>query len=101
MQRHGYKGAFELSATVDYLFGYDATANVVEDWMYRDVTRKYVLDEEVRDFMQESNPWALRAISERLLEAAERGLWSEPDPEDLDGIKQAYLKAEGLLEERA
>jgi cobaltochelatase CobN len=68
--------------------------------MYRDVTRKYVLDEEVRDFMQESNPWALRAISERLLEAAERGLWSEPDPEDLDGIKQAYLKAEGLLEER-
>ena len=55
--------------------------------MYRDVTRKYVLDEEVRDFMQESNPWALRAISERLLEAAERGLWAEPDPEDLDALK--------------
>jgi cobaltochelatase CobN len=101
MRRHGYKGAFELSATVDYLFGYDATAGVVEDWMYRDVTRRYILDEEVRDFMQESNPWALRAISERLLEAAERGLWSEPDPEDLDGIKQAYLENEGLLEARA
>ncbi len=101
MQRHGYKGAFELSATVDYLFGYDATANVVEDWMYRDVTRKYVLDEEVRDFMQESNPWALRAISERLLEAAERGLWTEPDPEDLDGLKQVYLENEGMLEERS
>src|SRR5215217_788990 len=99
MQRHGYKGAFELSATVDYLFGYDATAGVVEDWMYRDVTRKYVLDEEVRDFMQESNPWALRAISERLLEAAERGLWSAPDPEDLDALKAAYLENEGLLEE--
>jgi cobaltochelatase CobN len=101
MQRHGYKGAFELSATVDYLFGYDATANVVEDWMYRDVTRKYVLDEEVRDFMQRSNPWALRAISERLLEASDRGLWTDPDPEDLDGLKQAYLEAEGLLEEGA
>jgi cobaltochelatase CobN len=101
MQRHGYKGAFELSATVDYLFGYDATANVVEDWMYRDVTRKYVLDEGVRDFMQRSNPWALRAISERLLEAADRGLWVDPDPEDLDGLKQAYLETEGLLEERA
>jgi cobaltochelatase CobN len=101
MRRHGYKGAFELSATVDYLFGYDATAGVVEDWMYRDVTRRYILDEEVRDFMQESNPWALRAISERLLEAAERGLWAEPDPEDLDGIKQAYLENEGLLEARA
>ena len=99
MQRHGYKGAFELSATVDYLFGYDATAGVVEDWMYRDVTHKYVLDEKVRDFMQESNPWALRAISERLLEAAERGLWSAPDPEDLDALKAAYLENEGLLEE--
>ena len=101
MQRHGYKGAFELSATVDYLFGYDATANVVEDWMYRDVTRKYVLDEPVREFMQESNPWALRAISERLLEAAERGLWSEPDPEELDALKRAYLETEGMLEERS
>jgi cobaltochelatase CobN len=101
MQRHGYKGAFELSATVDYLFGYDATAGVVEDWMYRDVTRKYVLDEEVRDFLQESNPWAFRAISERLLEAAERGLWSEPDPDDLDALKAAYLENEGMLEERA
>jgi cobaltochelatase CobN len=99
MQRHGYKGAFELSATVDYIFGYDATANVVEDWMYRDITRKYVLDEEVRDFMQESNPWALRAISERLLEAADRGLWSEPDPDDLEALKVAYLENEGMLEE--
>jgi cobaltochelatase CobN len=101
MQRHGYKGAFELSATVDYLFGYDATAGVVEDWMYRDVTRRYVLDGEVRNFMQESNPWALRAISERLLEAAERGLWSDPDPEDLAALKAAYLDNEGVLEERA
>ena len=101
MRRHGYKGAFELSATVDYLFGYDATSGVVEDWMYRDVTRKYVLDEAVREFMQESNPWALRAISERLLEAAERGLWSEPEPEDLQALKAAYLENEGLLEERA
>jgi cobaltochelatase CobN len=99
MQRHGYKGAFELSATVDYLFGYDATTGVVEDWMYRDVTHKYVLDEKVRDFMQDSNPWALRAVSERLLEAAERGLWSEPDPEDLDALKAAYLENEGLIEE--
>jgi cobaltochelatase CobN len=46
-----------------------------------------------------SNPWALRAISERLLEAAERGLWAEPDPEDLGEIKRQYLETEGLLEE--
>ena len=69
--------------------------------MYRDVTRKYVLYEEGRYFMQESNPWALRAIAERLLEAAERGLWAEPDPEDLDALKAAYLENEGMLEERS
>jgi cobaltochelatase CobN len=100
MQRHGYKGAFELSATVDYLFGYDATANVVEDWMYKDVTNKYVLDEGVRDFMQQSNPWALRAISERLIEAADRGLWEQPDEEVLGELKRVYLENEGLLEDR-
>ncbi|BBL81130.1 cobaltochelatase subunit CobN [Rubrobacter xylanophilus] len=99
MMRHGYKGAFELSATVDYLFGYDATAGVVEDWMYRDVTRSYLLDEEVRRFMQRFNPWALRAIGERLLEAAGRGLWESPDPHLLEEIKQIYLHTEGLLEE--
>ena len=97
MMRHGYKGAFELSATVDYIFGYDATTNVVEDWMYRDITEKYVLDESVREFMQKSNPWAIRAISERLLEAAERGLWR--NPEHLDDLKRVYLENEGMLEE--
>ena len=99
MQKHGYKGAFELSATVDYLFGYDATTGVVEDWMYRDITRKYVLDKEVRQFMQQSNPWALRAISERLLEAADRGLWSDPEEEILRDLKRVYLENEGMLEE--
>src|SRR5207344_1833796 len=57
MIRHGYKGAFELSATVDYLFGYDATTGVVEDWMYESVTERYVGADEVRDFLRRSNPW--------------------------------------------
>ncbi|AHY46095.1 cobaltochelatase, CobN subunit [Rubrobacter radiotolerans] len=99
MKSHGYKGAFELSATVDYLFGYSATADVVESWMYRDLTDKYVLDESVREFMQASNPWALRAVTERLLEAAERGLWAEPDGERLEELKRVYLANEGALEE--
>ena len=99
MIRHGYKGAFELSATVDYLFGYDATTGVVEDWMYETLTEKYVLDEDVADFMRRSNPWALRAISERLLEAAERGLWEQPEALTLEALRGAYLAAEGELEE--
>jgi cobaltochelatase CobN len=100
MRRHGYKGAFELAATVDYLFGYDATSGVVDDWMYEKLAESYVLDEENRKFLDESNPWALRGITERLLEAADRELWSEPDPETLRGLRAAYLATEGDLEER-
>lgn len=100
MRRHGYKGAFEMAATVDYLFGYDATAGVLADWMYEQLTRQYVLDPENRKFMTESNPWALHGMSERLLEAAGRGMWAEPDPATLDGLRQVLLEAEGELEGR-
>ena len=100
MRRHGYKGAFELAATVDYLFGYDATAGVVPDWMYEQLAASYVFDEETRSFMRQSNPWALRGITERLLEAASRGLWEAPDAKTLDQLRQVYLDMEGDLESR-
>jgi cobaltochelatase CobN len=99
MARHGYKGAFELSATVDYLFGYDATTGVVDDWMYEAVAQRYVFDEATAAFMRASNPWAMRAIAERLLEAADRQLWAEPKPETLEQLRAAYLELEGQLEE--
>ncbi len=98
MRRHGYKGAFEMAATVDYLFGYDATTGVVADWMYEKLTQSYVLDPENRAFLEESNPWALHGIAERLLEAADRQLWADPDPQLLAELKQAYLETEGDLE---
>ena len=100
MKRHGYKGAFELAATVDYLFGYDATAGVVEDWMYDRLTHAYVLDESMREFFAKSNPWALHGIAERLLEAADRKLWDTPDQETLAALRQVYLETEGDLEDR-
>ncbi|WP_020661338.1 cobaltochelatase subunit CobN [Amycolatopsis benzoatilytica] len=98
MRRHGYKGAFELAATVDYLFGFDATAGVVGDWMYEKLSESYVLDEENQQFMRDANPWALRGIIERLTEAADRGLWEEPDPELLAQMREVYLTLEGDLE---
>ncbi len=100
MQRHGYKGAFELAATVDYLFGFDATAGVVHDWMYESLAREYVLDETNQQFLRTSNPWALRGIVERLHEAAERGLWAEPDADTMAALQQVYLDVEGELEDR-
>ncbi|MBV9660010.1 MAG: cobaltochelatase subunit CobN [Acidimicrobiales bacterium] len=99
MPRHGYKGAFELAATVDYLYGYDATAHVVEDWMYEKVTESYVADPEIRKFLEASNPWALRAMAERLLEAHDRGLW-DASQAALATLRSAVLEAEGWEEDR-
>ena len=100
MQRHGYKGAFELAATVDYLFGFDATTGVVHDWMYDTLAKEYVLDETNQAFMRQSNPWALRGIVEKLHEAADRGMWAEPDPDVLAAMGEVYLDLEGDLEDR-
>ncbi|GGT01457.1 cobalamin biosynthesis protein CobN [Planobispora rosea] len=99
MRGHGYKGVFELAATVDYLFGYDATTGVVADWMYDKLAEAYVLDPENQAFMAESNPWALHGIAERLLEAADRGMWEHPDPDVLAALQEVYLKTEGDLED--
>jgi len=100
IRRHGYKGGLELTATVDYLFGYDATAHVMDDWMYQEVARTYAFDPEMQDFFQESNPWALNAIVERLLEAADRGMWAEPPANTIAALQALYLNSEAWLEAR-
>lgn len=73
--RHGYKGGFEMAATVDYLFAFAATARCVGDHHFDAVYDAYVADDEVRGFLQENNPAALQEMSGRLLEAQERNLW--------------------------
>ncbi|NRB40517.1 MAG: cobaltochelatase subunit CobN [Pseudomonadales bacterium] len=78
MQEHGYKGAFEMAATVDYLFAYDATTNLIDDYQYERVADALVFDEQNQQFMQEHNMNALEEMAERLLEATQRGLWQEP-----------------------
>jgi cobaltochelatase CobN len=99
--RHGYKGAFEMSATVDYLFAYDATAHCVEDYMYEGVANAYVFDSTVQNFIQSKNPWALRDMAERLLEANQRGLWESVDSEILDQLRAIALHAEGEIESKS
>jgi cobaltochelatase CobN len=100
VMRHGYKGAVEMAATVDYLFGYDATAEVLDDWIYEQLAAAYLLDGRVRDFLRRANPWAERAMIERLLEAAERGLWEKPDPEMLGRLHELYQDNDTWLEGR-
>ncbi|MGL5938943.1 MAG: cobaltochelatase subunit CobN [Waterburya sp.] len=99
VMRHGYKGAFEMAATVDYLFAYDATANCVADYMYEGVAKAYIFDQQVQQFIQDKNPWALRDMSERLLEAHQRGLWQNVDGEMIENLKAIANQAEGQIEE--
>ncbi|MBM0741287.1 cobaltochelatase subunit CobN [Phormidium sp. CLA17] len=98
--RHGYKGAFEMAATIDYMFAYDATAQCVTDYMYEGVAEAYVLDPQVQAFVQQKNPWALRDITERLLEAHQRGMWENVDQTMLDQLRSLSLEAEAEIEGR-
>jgi cobaltochelatase CobN len=96
IRRHGYKGGLEMAATVDYMFGYSATTGVITGWMYEDVAENYTKGE-TRDFLRRSNPWALHAIAERMLEAHQRGLWNA-HPETLAHLRETLLSTEATLE---
>jgi len=98
VRRHGYKGAFEMAATVDYLFAFDATTGVVGDHQYALVAEAYLHDDTNRAFLQRHNPGALRSIGERLLEAMQRGLWEAPG-EHRERIEDHLLALERRLEE--
>ena len=100
VMRHSYKRTFEMAATVDYLFAYDATTQCVADHMYKGVADAYVMDPKVQEFIQKSNPWVLRDMAERLLEAHQRGLWKSAQLADLDALRQIANEAEGILEMR-
>ena len=75
VMRHGYKGAFEMAATVDYLFAFAATAQVVSDHHFDAVYDAYLHDPKVLEFLRENNPSALKEMAERLQEAMDRGMW--------------------------
>ncbi|MEM7509035.1 MAG: cobaltochelatase subunit CobN [Pseudomonadota bacterium] len=78
VQRHGYKGAFEIAATIDYMFAFAATTGAVKSRHFDLVHEAVLEDATVRDFIAEANPAALREIAERLAEAMERGVWEPP-----------------------
>ena len=88
VRRHGYKGAAEMAATVDFLFGYDAATDVVDDYQYALLSDAYLLDADTRAFLSTENPSALREMAERLLEAMQRGMWQAPGAyrEAIEGV---------------
>lgn len=100
MQQHGYKGAADLAAVAAHCYDWDATSLVMENWMYESLAEKYALEPQIQQWMQQVNPWALKRIAEKLLEAQQRGMW-QARQETLDHLKNLYLSIEGELEERS
>jgi cobaltochelatase CobN len=98
LKRHGYKGAGDLSKVMDIIIGWDATAEVMENWMYERVANRYALDPEMREWFKEVNPYALQNILDKLLETISRGMWNA-DAEMEEKLRNAYLEIEGEIEE--
>lgn len=98
MRAHGYKGGFELAASLDYLFAYDASTGRVPDWSYGAICDTWLGDAQTLGFLRQANPWALRDMAERLLESHHRGLWEGASPDQLDKLRQLVLDSEALVE---
>lgn len=99
MMKHGYKGAADLCSVVSHSFQWDATSDIVEDWMYNELVEKYIRAAQVNSWLREVNPWALQKMCVTLLEAKQRGLWNAP--KELEQLLVGeMLDIEGELEER-
>jgi cobaltochelatase CobN len=93
VMRHGYKGAFEIAATVDYLFGFAASTNAVANHHFDQLFASYLEDDRVRDFMASANPAALRETTARFAEAIRRGLWTPRSNRAADLIAELLPQA--------
>jgi cobaltochelatase CobN len=76
VMRHGYKGAFEMAATVDYLFAFAATTDAVKHHHFEQLYEAYLGDAAVRGFIAEANAPALKEMAEKFREAIDRGIWA-------------------------
>lgn len=97
MREHGYKGAFEMTASVDYLFAYDATTNLIDDYQYEQVADTLLFNPENKAFLEQNNPHALEEMAERLLEAAQRQLWQQPGDYQ-NALQDLLLELDGKQE---
>ncbi|MEO1164135.1 MAG: magnesium chelatase subunit H [Chloroflexota bacterium] len=97
MMSHGYEGVREIEHRVSNTYGWSATADAVEGWVYDDVADTFMLDEEMRQRMANANPHATAAIARRLLEVNARGFW-DTDENTLDQLREIYGNLEDQLE---
>ncbi|GAB1582360.1 cobaltochelatase subunit CobN [Phyllobacterium phragmitis] len=100
VMRHGYKGAFEMAATVDYLYAFAATTGAVRNHHFEAVYQSLLADNDVREFLMEKNPAALAEMAEKLLQAIDRELWvprSNSARFDLSEIANSNKMSQGAM----
>ena len=98
LREHGFRGATEIKHMFEYVFAWDATSNIIEDWMYDTLAERYLLKEDVREWMEKANPYAVHDMLDILMEAESRGMW-KPSGDLMDRLKEIYLENEEFLEE--
>jgi cobaltochelatase CobN len=98
MKEHGYKGAADIMGRVTHVYGWEASTQEVDDWIFDDIANTFVNDAEMREFFEHNNPYALEEIARRLLEADQRGLW-DADEQTLEALKNNYLQIESWMED--
>ena len=99
MREHGYKGAFEMGATVDYLFAYDATTDLIADYQYQQVSDALLFDETNQQFLRDNNPQVMEEMAERLMESVQRGLWQAP-AEYQQKLQDLLLQCDEIQEQK-
>jgi len=99
MLEHKYHGAQKIEKNFENIIGLSATTNRVEQWIYNSLHDKYVSDEEMRKKLIDNNKWAYAGIIERMMELNKRGYWNATE-QQLDELAQAYLEAEGSIEDK-
>jgi cobaltochelatase CobN len=100
MKVHGYKGASDIMKRVTRVYGWSASTQEVDDWIFNDIADAFVNNDEMRRFFEQNNPHALEEIARRLLEASQRSLW-DADPQVLEALKKNYLEIESWMEDQA
>ncbi|MBO8241948.1 cobaltochelatase subunit CobN [Prochlorococcus marinus XMU1410] len=98
MKDNGYKGAFEFSATLDYLYAFDASTEVVSDWCYKEVYKSWLCDQDLKNFFLKNNPWALRDIAQRFLEIVNRKMWNNCSSDVIENLKNIIINTDSIIE---
>ena len=98
LKQHGYRGVSEIASFTEFTFGWDATSDIVDDWVYEKLVERYLFDDDTRQWMQDENPHAMMDMMNRLMEAYERGMWNAK-PETLERMREIYLELEERIEE--